>query len=260
MMISTSELKVRTALTDRNKSNVRRYQELVIGKTGLWDLVKYEMIVTLFSWLPGALGILLRNTFYPLLLGRVGKNVTFGRNITLRHPHKISIGDNVMIDDNCLLDAKGTTNTGITIDSSVFIGRNTIISCKNGDIHLKDGVNIGFNCDVYSSGTVSVGPNTLLGAYTYLVGGGNYDINRFDITFAEQEGLDSKGGIHVHGNTWLGGNVKVLDGVTIGYGSVVGAGAVVAESIPEYQIAAGVPARIVRARRPQPAANEGQKE
>ena len=54
----------------------------------------------------------------------------------LRHPHKIRIGDNVVIDDNCLIDAKGESNAGIRIGSGVFIGRNTILSCKNGDIEL----------------------------------------------------------------------------------------------------------------------------
>ena len=54
----------------------------------------------------------------------------------LRHPHKIHIGSNVVIDDNCLLDAKGETNRGIRIGDGVFIGRNTILSCKNGDIEL----------------------------------------------------------------------------------------------------------------------------
>ena len=42
----------------------------------------------------------------------------------------------MVIDDNCLLDAKGETNRGIRIGSGVFIGRNTILSCKNGDIEL----------------------------------------------------------------------------------------------------------------------------
>ena len=46
---------------------------------------------------------------------RVGRNVVFGVNVTLRHPHKIAIGDNVVIDDSCCLDAKGTDNKGITI-------------------------------------------------------------------------------------------------------------------------------------------------
>ena len=44
------------------------------------------------------------------------------------------IGDNVVIDDLCCLDAKGTDNHGITIGNGVFVGRNTILSCKNGDI------------------------------------------------------------------------------------------------------------------------------
>jgi acetyltransferase-like isoleucine patch superfamily enzyme len=56
----------------------------------------------------------------------------------LRHPHKI-IGDNVVIDDLCCLDAKGTDNRGITIGNGVFVGRNTILSCKNGDIVSRTG-------------------------------------------------------------------------------------------------------------------------
>ena len=53
-------------------------------------------------------------------------------------PHKIRIGDNVVIDDNCLLDAKGDANSGHHASADgVFIGRNTILSCKNGDIDAR---------------------------------------------------------------------------------------------------------------------------
>ena len=79
----------------------------------------------------------------------------------LRHPHKIDIGDDVVIDDHCLLDAKGDANHGIRIGSGVFIGRNTILSCKNGDIEIADGANIGFNCEIFSASRVRVGPDTL---------------------------------------------------------------------------------------------------
>ena len=71
----------------------------------------------LSAWVPGALGLFLRSKLYPLILGRVGRNVAFGCNVVLRHPHKIEIDDNVVIDDQCCLDAKGTTNRGI-VDSS----------------------------------------------------------------------------------------------------------------------------------------------
>ena len=91
--------------------------------------------------------------------------------MVLRHPHKIRIGDNVVIDDNCLLDAKGDTNRGITIGSGVFVGRNTILSCKNGDIEIEDGANIGFNCELFSASRVRIGRDTLLAAYCYVIGG-----------------------------------------------------------------------------------------
>ena len=101
-----------------------------------------------------ALGLWLRQVFYPLLLKRCGRNVAFGTNVVLRHPHKIEIDDNVIIDDNCLLDAKGRTNAGIHIGAGTYIGRNSILSCKNGDIVLGRNVNIGFNCDVFSGSRV----------------------------------------------------------------------------------------------------------
>ena len=76
-----------------------------------------------------------------------------------------------MIDDNCLLDAKGESNRGIRIGSGVFIGRNTILSCKNGDIEIADGANLGFNCEVFSASQVRIGRDTLVAAYAYLIGG-----------------------------------------------------------------------------------------
>ena len=77
----------------------------------------------------------------------------------------------MVIDDNCLLDAKGDTNAGIAIGAGTFIGRNTILSCKNGDIVLGEGVNIGFNCEIFSAARVELGARALLAAYCYVIGG-----------------------------------------------------------------------------------------
>jgi acetyltransferase-like isoleucine patch superfamily enzyme len=60
--------------------------------------------------------------------------------------------------------------------------------------------------------------------------------------------LSSKGGIVIEDDAWLGVGVIVLDGVRIGRGAVIGAGAVVSADIPDASIAAGVPARVVRMR------------
>lgn len=219
-----------------------KYSALVVGRPGLGALLRYELIVLLTQTVPGALGLALRKVAYPWLLGSCGRNVIFGQNVVLRHPHKIRIGDNVVIDDHCLLDAKGTSNTGISIGSGVFIGRNTIVSCKNGDVEIGDEANIGFNCEVFSASRVRVGPRTLIAAYTYLVGG-DHEFAERDKPVLEQSRRSA--GISVGEGAWLGSGVTVLDGVTIGDRAVVGAGAVVRTDVPAGATAAGVPARLI---------------
>ena len=164
----------------------------------------------------------------------------------LRHPGKIRIGDDVAIDDGCVLDAKGSGNRGIEIGSRVFLGRHTLLACKEGDIVLEDGVNVSYNCAVFSASSVRIGAQTLLAAYCYVVGGG-HDFDRVDVPVVQQ-GRPSKG-IVVGPGGWLGAGAIVLDGVTVGPSAIVGAHAVVTQDVPGYAIVAGAPARVVRDRR-----------
>lgn len=232
-------------LFDADRSASAKYARLIVGRPGLGALLKYELVVTCSQYVPGALGLVLRRTLYPLLLGSCGRNVTFGQNVVLRHPHKIRIGDDVVIDDNCLLDAKGDRNEGITIGRGVFVGRNSILSCKNGDIAIADDVNIGFNCEVFSASSVTIGSGTLLAAYAYLIGGDHAAADP-DVPIRDQQRVSA--GVHVGREAWIGAGVRVLDGVTIGDGAVIGANAVVREAVPDRAVAAGVPARIISTR------------
>jgi len=229
-------------LFDRRQSARAKYAALVVGRPGLGALVKHEAVTLAAQWVPGALGFALRKVLYPALLGACGRNVIFGQNVVLRHPNKIRIGDNVVVDDHCLLDAKGDGNRGITIGNGVFIGRNTILSCKNGDIVLDDGVNIGFNCEVFSASLVRIGRDALLAAYCYLIGG-DHDFGDAAESVLAQSRRSS--GVTVGAGAWLGAGAKVLDGVTIGERAIVGAGAVVRQTVPDAAVAVGVPARVV---------------
>jgi acetyltransferase-like isoleucine patch superfamily enzyme len=221
-----------------------KYSALIVGRPGWGALLKYEVVTMVAKRVPGALGLALRKVMYPWLLGGCGRNVVFGQDVTLRHPHKIYIADNVVVDDNCLLDAKGDTNHGIRIGSGVFIGRNTILSCKNGDIELGEGANIGFNCELFSASRVRVGARTLVAAYAYLVGG---DHDFADASAPVLEQGRTSAGIDVGEGVWLGAGAKVLDGVKIGDRAIVGAGAVVRRDVPAGATAVGVPARILDA-------------
>jgi acetyltransferase-like isoleucine patch superfamily enzyme len=205
-------------------SPLRKYQDLVVGSRGLGRLALYETVMLLSSWVPGALGLVLRKLLYRLLLGSVGRGVVFGQGVVLRHPHKIRLGDGVTVDDLVVLDAKGRTNRGIDVGRGVFLGRGTILSCKDGDISIGDHGNFGFHCEVFSGSSVTVGKHALL------------DQPR------------TSRGIVLGDNVWLGTGARVLDGVRIGSDVVVGANAVVNADLPDGAIAAGVPARVLRSR------------
>ena len=226
-------------------SNSAKYAALIVGKPGLLALVRYELVVTFTQSVPGALGLALRKAAYPLLLGSCGRNVVFGQNVSLRHPAKIHIGDNVVIDDNCLLDAKGEHNSGITIGSGVFIGRNSILSCKDGDIEIAGGANVGFNCEIFSASRVRVGANVLMAAYSYVIGG---DHAFSDPTKSVLEQTRTSTGVDIGAGAWIGAGAKLFDGVSIGERAVIGAGAVVRESVAAGAVAVGVPARVVSMR------------
>jgi acetyltransferase-like isoleucine patch superfamily enzyme len=203
------------------------------------------LVVTLSQSCPGALGLALRKVLFPLLLGSCGHNVVFGQNVVLRHPHKIHIADDVVIDDNCLLDAKGTANSGIRIASGVFIGRNTILSCKDGDIELAAGANIGFNCEIFSASRVTIGAGVLMAAYSYVIGG-DHDFSDPSRSVLDQTRVSA--GVTIGDGAWIGAGAKILDGVTIGRDAVIGAAAVVRDDVPARAVAVGIPARVVSTR------------
>ena len=226
-------------------SSRAKYAELVVGRPGLGALLKYELIIMFAQSWPGALGLVIRKALYPMLLGSCGRNVVFGQHVVLRHPHKIHIGSNVAVDDHCLLDAKGESNRGIRIGDGVFIGRNTILSCKNGDIELADGANVGFNCEIFSASRVTIGRNVLMAAYSYVIGG-DHDFS--DPAKSVLEQTRTSAGVAIGDGVWIGAGAKILDGVSIGDHAVIGAGAVVREDVPASAIAVGMPARVVGSR------------
>ncbi len=227
----------------RKKSPLKKYADIVIGVYDYWLLFKYEVITSLFSPLPGLLGYFLRQLFFPRLLKRQGRGAVWGRNVSLRHPQKIIVGDRCVIDEYCMLSAQGDENSGITLGQEVLLGRGTVVGTRNGTVEIGDYSNIGANCRIGTTSRVVFGKHVLLAANCY-VGGAQHKFDRLDIPIMRQ-GYESKGGVTIEDDVWLGAGVTVVDGVRIGTGSVIGAGAVVTKDIPPYSIAMGVPAKVV---------------
>ncbi len=226
----------------RRRSPLRKYQDIQIGSTRLWPLIKYELVTFFFAHLPGLAGYFFRKLFFPCLFRRVGKGTVFGRSMTLQHSGKISIGSRCVFDEYCRLSAQGDDNSEIVIGNEVLLGRGTVLGTRGGRIEIGDFSNIGANCRFGTTSQIKLGKYVLLAANCY-IGGAQHRFDRLDIPIMRQ-GYESRGGVIIEDNVWLGAGVIVLDGVKIGSGSVVGAGSVVTKDIPPNSIAVGVPAQV----------------
>jgi serine acetyltransferase len=231
-------------LGDERESSYRRYLRIFVGQESLGALLRYELLTTFLGPMPGAVGYLLRGKCYRWLLREVGPGSVFGRDIVLRCPGRISIGARVMIDDDVVLDAKGATST-IELGDQVLVGRSSLLSCHDSTIRLRDFVSIGPFCFFASKSHIRVGSNVSIGSGTHLMAGG-HAFDALDVPVIRQQRLSK--GIVVEDGVWIGTGTKILDGVTIGRDSIIGAGAVVTEDIPPESIAVGVPARVIRSR------------
>jgi acetyltransferase-like isoleucine patch superfamily enzyme len=240
-----SQTKFQSTVTDERKSPLQKYQETVLGKPGFGYLLKFELIMLLCSWVPGALGFWLRKLFYTSLFAEIGRGVVFGQNVVLRHPHKMKIGDNVIIDDNCVLDAKGCQGTDFIIGKNVILSRGCILSAKDGKLSIDNNTNFGANCLVFAVKETAIGRDTLLAAQCY-VGGSMYHFERTDIPPIQQGSYAN--GVSIGDGCWLGAGVKVIDGVKVGDGVILGTGAVVTKDIESFTVAVGVPAKIIKKR------------
>ena len=114
--------------------------------------------------------------------------------------------------------------------------------CEFGkNIILEDNVYINFGCVILDCAEVVIGADSLLGPNI-----GIYAVNHAIDAEERIRGGCSGKPVRIGKNVWLGGDVKLLAGVTIGDNSVVGAGSVVTKSIPADVVAAGNPCRVLR--------------
>ncbi len=218
------------------RSALRKYQDFFVGARGWGKLCRYELAHVLASPMPGAAGYVLRKLLLLPLLRQVGTGVQLGRGVAMRHPGKIAIGDRTAIDDGCLLDARGVAPGKFSIGSDVLISQGSVLTAKTsqGFIEIGDHVTIGKKCIVGSNGGIRIGSWVGIGAGSYL-GGGRYRTEDPDTPILKQE-LYSQGPVVIEDDCWIGAGAIILDGVTIGRGSIIGAGAIIRQDISPFTV------------------------
>lgn len=116
----------------------------------------------------------------------------------------------------------------------------------SSEISLGDNSGIGVCAQISSE--VTIGNDVMMGPYC-LIYTSNHCMDRTDIPMWRQ-GFTKPDPVVIGDDVWIGARVTILPGVQIGRGSVIGAGAVVTKSVPEYSIVGGNPARVLKYRIP----------
>lgn len=228
-----------------SESWINRYRRLVCGDAGNGFLIKIELITGLVGGLPGALGFALRKYLYKYIIKKMGSGVIFGRNISIRFPQNIHIGNNCLIADNCELSASDE-NGEIIIGNNVTIGRNVFIRAKGGKIVIGDNSAIGSRSNLAArNANIVIGKNHLMGAFVYIsTGSHQYEIK--DIPINRQEYTAKP--VEIEEDVWIGLRSTILPGSRIRTGSVVGACSLVKSEVGPYQVVAGAPAKKIKDR------------
>jgi acetyltransferase-like isoleucine patch superfamily enzyme len=154
----------------------------------------------------------------------------------------IKIGNGVVIQDRAEIIVNGRSSL-IEISDNSKIHSYSHLRTYNGSIFIGANTTINRNCIIYGHGGVHIGNNVLVAANVTILSANHRYSNVDEII--RQQGLDLKG-TRIEDNVWIGINTTILGGVTIGSGSIIGAGSLVTKSIPPKSIAYGSPARVVK--------------
>jgi maltose O-acetyltransferase len=131
----------------------------------------------------------------------------------------------------------GHAGRPINLERGANIGRGRHIT-------LGDRSAIGINASLH--GPVHIGSDVMMGPDVMIFALGHATA-RTDVPMVEQ-GYIEPSPVVIEDDVWIGARAILLPGITIGHGSIIGAGAVVSRSIPPLSVAVGNPARVVKTR------------
>lgn len=172
-------------------------------------------------------------SFYKSRLAEAGDRVHLGWGFKANYPQYVYLGSDVHINEHCWIsllpvntqsgDVDQFCDPKVRIGSRTYIGRFATIACMN---------------------RVTIGEDVLISDRVF-IGDCYHGFGRIDLPVKDQY-LYSPGVVTIGNGAWIGIGAVILPNVHIGKNAVVGANSVVRCDIPDYHLAAGVPARIIR--------------
>lgn len=186
-------------------------------------------------------------------LGLLGKDVYIHEKAILINGGQIRLDDNVRIGMyttlNATLNATPKIKVEVLKEEGIFIGKNSVVhpfgilESVGGYIIVGEECSLKEYCLIYGTGGVEIGRYTRIAAHVSIVAE-NHLTDDVSKPICKQ-GISYKG-IKIGDDVWIGTHTIILDGVEIGNGCVIGAGSVVTRDIPNYSVAVGNPAKVIK--------------
>ncbi len=182
------------------------------------------------------------------------KKMMCGKGVRFFFLSRIRWGRHLKLGDFVYLNATG--RKGIILGNNVGIGAYSRLIVATSFNYIGERISIGDNVGIGEfaylggAGGLHIGNDCIIGQY-FSCHPENHNYNDTDSPIRLQ-GVTRKG-IYVGNNCWIGSKVTILDGVTIGEGCIIAAGAVVTKSFPANIVIGGVPAKMLKQRIVNPA-------
>jgi acetyltransferase-like isoleucine patch superfamily enzyme len=192
---------------------------------------------------------LLRGTLFNLVMYRKAVPLFKSRGVRIKNHHRIKIAKNVSLKRGVVIN--GFVKKQITIGEGTSLHETTVLEGYGGIRALGEscdiGKNVGFSrgCFIQIRGPVVIGDGSLFGP-NVMVFSESHNFNDSTKHYTEQG--ESRSGVTIGENCWLGAGTIVLDGSAIGDNVIVGAGSVVKGVLESNSIYAGSPARMIKRR------------
>lgn len=213
----------------------------------LWE----QAVQAIAGWIPGIVGIGVRGLLYRGILQMDGI-AAIEDGVRLRFASNVRLGRGVYLDHGAYIHA---CPGGVSIGPDSLVMKNAILHVYNFRDLPRAGITIGArslvgeSCILRGQGGITIGDDVYLGTLVQLLAVNHIfdDVSRP----VSHQGITAEG-IRIADGAWVGSGAIVLDSVRIGRNAVVGAGAVVTKDVPDYCVAVGNPARVVRDLRANP--------
>lgn len=172
-----------------------------------------------------------------------------GKGVIIQHGYQFLAGKSLILEEGVHINA--LSKQGIIFGDNVTIGKYAILLCTGVISNKGTGITIGDKCAIGAQsflggqGGIKIGNDVIIGPGVKIFSE-NHNYQHPEILIYKQG--ETRRGVVIEDNCWIGAGTTILDGVSISKGCVIAAGSVVTRTLPENSIAAGVPARVIKRR------------